>query len=126
MAVNVQVGIMGDYAVTASMDVFIASSGDRHPTDLAMLRGARLVTASETEEGRQWAESRIKQLTGGDRISARFMRQDFFTFLPRFKLQIIGNHKPGLRNVDDAARRRFNLVPFVHTPASPIGSLRRS
>ncbi len=119
VAVNVQVGIMGDYAVTASMDVFIASSGDRHPTDLAMLRGARLVTASETEEGRQWAESRIKQLTGGDRISARFMRQDFFTFLPSFKLQIIGNHKPGLRNVDDAARRRFNLVPFVHTPAAP-------
>ncbi len=119
VAVNVQVGIMGDYAVTASMDVFIASSGDKHPTDLAMLRGARLVTASETEEGRQWAESRIKQLTGGDRISARFMRMDFFTFLPSFKLQIIGNHKPGLRNVDDAARRRFNLVPFVHTPPAP-------
>ncbi len=119
VAVNVQVGIMGDYATTAAMDVFIASSGDKHPTDLAMLRGARLVTASETEEGRQWAESRIKQLTGGDRITARFMRQDFFTFLPSFKLQIIGNHKPGLRNVDDAARRRFNLVPFIHTPAAP-------
>jgi len=117
--VNVHVGLAGDYAVTASMDVFIASSGDRHPTDLAMLRGARLVTASETEEGRQWAESRIKQLTGGDRITARFMRQDFFTFLPSFKLTIIGNHKPGLRNVDDAARRRFNLVPFTRKPATP-------
>ena len=116
---NVQVGIMGDYATTAAMDVFIASAGDRHPADLAMLRGSRLVTASETEEGRQWAESRIKQLTGGDRITARFMRQDFFTFLPSFKLQIIGNHKPGLRNIDDAARRRFNLVPFVQTPAVP-------
>jgi len=56
---------------------------------------------------------------GRDRITARFMRQDFFTFLPSFKLQIIGNHKPGLRNVDDAARRRFNLVPFIHTPAAP-------
>jgi len=119
VAVNVQVGIMGDYATTAAMDVFIASAGDRHPADLAMLRGSRLVTASETEEGRQWAESRIKQLTGGDRITARFMRQDFFTFLPSFKLQIIGNHKPGLRNIDDAARRRFNLVPFVQTPAVP-------
>ena len=117
--VNVHVGIAGDYATTASMDVFIASHGDRHPTDLAMLRGARVVTASETEEGRQWAESRIKQLTGGDLISARFMRQDFFTFLPTFKLLIIGNHKPGLRNVDEAARRRFNLVPFTRKPAVP-------
>lgn len=117
--VNVHVGVAADYAVTASMDVFIAASGDRHPTDLAMLRGARMVTASETEEGRQWAESRIKQLTGGDRISARFMRQDFFTFLPAFKLTIIGNHKPGLRNVDNAARRRFNLVPFTRKPATP-------
>ncbi len=121
--VNVNVGIMADYATTASMDVFIASNADRHPTDLAMLRGARLVTASETEEGRQWAESRIKQLTGGDRISARFMRQDFFTYLPAFKLTIIGNHKPGLRNVDDAARRRFNLVPFTRKPEVPDRSL---
>lgn len=117
--VNVKVGILADYATTAPMDVFIASSGDRHPTDLAMLRGARLVSASETEEGRQWAESRIKQLTGGDRITARFMRQDFFTFLPSFKLLFVGNHKPGLRNVDEAARRRFNLVPFTRKPAVP-------
>ena len=119
VAVNVQTGIMGDYAVTASMDAFIASQRDRHPTDLAMLRGARLVTASETEEGRQWNESRIKQLTGGDNITARFMLQDFFTFRPNFKLMIIGNHKPGLRSVDEAMRRRFALVPFVHTPSAP-------
>ena len=51
-----------------------------------MLRGARLVTAQETEEGRRWAESRIKALTGGDPITARFMRQDFFTYQPQFKL----------------------------------------
>ena len=51
-----------------------------------MLRGARLVTAIETEEGRRWAESRIKSLTGGDRVAARFMRQDFFEFTPQFKL----------------------------------------
>jgi putative DNA primase/helicase len=80
------------------------------------LNGARLVTASETEEGRAWAESRIKQITGGDRISARFMRQDFFEFDPAFKLLIVGNHKPILRNVDDAAKRRFNIIPFVHKP----------
>jgi putative DNA primase/helicase len=80
-----------------------------------MLRGARLVTATETEEGRQWAESRIKSLTGGDRVSARFMRQDFFEFTPQFKLFIAGNHRPGLRSVDEAIRRRFHLVPFAVT-----------
>lgn len=116
---NVITGIMAAYATTAAMDTFTASKGDRHPTDLAMLRGARLVTASETEEGRAWAEARIKQMTGGDPVSARFMRQDFFTFTPSFKLTIIGNHKPVLHNVDEAARRRFNIVPFVHKPARP-------
>jgi putative DNA primase/helicase len=54
-------------------------------------------------------------LTGGDKISARFMRQDFFEFSPAFKLMISGNHKPGLRSVDEAMRRRFNLVPFTVT-----------
>jgi putative DNA primase/helicase len=77
--------------------------------------GARLVTAVETEEGRRWAESKIKSLTGGDRISVRFMRQDFFEFTPVFKLVIAGNHKPGLRSVDEAIRRRFHLVPFIVT-----------
>lgn len=117
--VNTITGVLGDYAVTAAMDTFVASHGDRHPTDLAMLRGARLVTASETEEGRAWAEARIKEITGGDRITARFMRQDFFTFQPSFKLLVVGNHRPTLRTVDDAARRRFNIVPFTHKPAAP-------
>jgi putative DNA primase/helicase len=84
-----------------------------------MLRGARLVTASETEKGRPWAESRIKQLTGGDPITARFMRQDFFTYRPQFKLLIIGNHRPVLRTVDEAARRRFAIVPFTRKPEVP-------
>ena len=101
------------------METFTNSANDRHPTDLAMLRGARLVCATETEEGRAWAESRIKQMTGGDPISARFMRQDFFTYVPAFKLVFVGNHKPALRNVDDAVRRRFNIVPFEHKPPTP-------
>ncbi len=105
-------GPMGDYHTTAPMEAFIASHTDRHPTELAGLRGARLVTAVETEEGRRWNESRIKALTGGDPISARFMRQDFFTFTPQFKLMVAGNHKPSLRNVDEAMRRRLHLVPF--------------
>ncbi len=116
---NVLTAILGAYATTAAMDTFTASKGDKHPTDLAMLRGARLVTASETEEGRAWAEARIKQLTGGDPITARFMRQDFFTFTPTFKLTIVGNHRPTLRSVDDAARRRFNIVPFIRKPERP-------
>ena len=105
----------GDYHRTAPIETFTASSVDRHPTDLAGLRGARLVTAIETEEGRRWAESRIKSLTGGDKISARFMRQDFFEYRPQFKLIIAGNHKPGLKSVDEAIRRRFNLIPFTVT-----------
>jgi putative DNA primase/helicase len=109
---NALIKAAGDYHKTAPIETFTASNHDRHPTDLAALRGARLVTAVETEEGRRWAESRIKTLTGGDKISARFMRQDFFEYTPQFKLIIAGNHKPGLRSVDEAIRRRFNLIPF--------------
>ena len=108
-------GILGDYHRSAPIETFTASNTDRHPTDLAGLRGARLVTATETEEGRRWAEARIKQLTGGDVVSARFMRQDFFEFRPTFKLVIAGNHKPSLRSVDEAIRRRFHLIPFAVT-----------
>jgi putative DNA primase/helicase len=80
-----------------------------------MLRGARLVTAIETEEGKRWDEAKIKALTGGDRIQARFMRQDFFEYTPRFKLMIAGNHRPAIRSVDEAIRRRMNLIPFTVT-----------
>ncbi len=113
--VSTMAGILGDYHKTAPIETFVATAISSHPTDLAGLRGARLVTAVETEEGRRWAESKIKSLTGGDRISARFMRQDFFEFTPAFKLIIAGNHKPGLRSVDEAIRRRFHLVPFAIT-----------
>jgi len=112
---NTWAAILGDYAKVAAMETFTASHTDRHPTDVAMLRGARAVIAQETEAGQRWAESRIKALTGGDPISARFMRQDFFTFAPSFKLMIAGNHKPSLRSVDEAVKRRVNLVPFTVT-----------
>jgi putative DNA primase/helicase len=116
---NIMTRIFGDYARTAAMDTFTSSKNDRHPTELAMLRGARLVTASETEDGKAWAEARIKQLTGGDVIAARFMSQDFFEYKPQFKLMIVGNHTPDLHNVDDAAKRRFNIAPFIITPPAP-------
>lgn len=105
--------IMGDYQRVSGSETFTESPGDRHTTELARLQGARLVTAQETEEGKRWAESRIKALTGGDPITARFMRQDDFTFLPQFKLVIVGNHKPSFRSVDDAIKRRLHLIPFT-------------
>jgi putative DNA primase/helicase len=108
-------GVYGDYATTAAMETFVATDSDHHPTDLADLRGARLVIAQETEQGRRWAEAKIKRMTGGDPIKARFMRQDFFEYTPQFKLVIAGNHKPSLVSVDEAIRARFNLVPFTVT-----------
>jgi putative DNA primase/helicase len=113
--VNAITACLGDYHQTAPIETFTVSNQDRHPTELARLRGARLVTATETEEGRHCAESRIKQLTGEDPVAARFMRQDFFEYRPQFKLDISGNHKPSLRSVDEAIRRRFNLIPFTLT-----------
>jgi putative DNA primase/helicase len=115
VTVDTVAGILDGYHKAAAIETFTASNSERHPTDLAGLRGARLVPAVETEEGRRWAESRIKALTGGDKIAARFMRQDFFEFQPHFKLVIAGNHKPGLRSVDEAIRRRFHLLPFTVT-----------
>jgi putative DNA primase/helicase len=110
-------GVMGSYHTTAPVETFLDTPQDRHPTELAMLRGARMVTAAETEQGRRWSETKIKNLTGGDKISARFMRQDFFEFVPQFTLWIHGNHKPGLRSVDKAITRRLRLVPFTVTIA---------
>ncbi len=111
--------ILGDYAEVSAMDTFTASMASKHPTDLAMLKGARGVFASETEAGSNWAEARIKALTGGDKITARFMRQDFFSFIPEFKLVIVGNHAPSIKNVDEALRRRFNIIPFTRKPTKP-------
>ncbi|MBW8066167.1 MAG: hypothetical protein GJU73_01875, partial [Ferrovum sp.] len=113
--VNTLTSILGDYSSTAPMDTFVESRGDRHPTDLAGLRGARFVTAIETEQGRRWNESKVKAITGGDKISARFMRQDFFEYTPQFKPIIVGNHKPSIRNVDEAMKRRLHLIPFTVT-----------
>lgn len=111
--------ILGDYATTAAMSTFMASKSERHPTEVAALHGARLVTASETSEGGRWNEERLKNLTGGDPVTARFLYHDFFTFQPQFKLVLIGNRKPALDSVDDAMRRRLQLVPFTVTPAHP-------
>ncbi|MEZ5566501.1 MAG: phage/plasmid primase, P4 family [Gammaproteobacteria bacterium] len=108
-------GVLGDYATVAPMTAFVETRNEQHPTDLAGLRGARLVTASETEAGKAWNESRIKALTGGDSVTARFMRGDFFKFTPAFKLVIAGNHRPRLQTVDESMRRRLHMIPFEVT-----------
>jgi putative DNA primase/helicase len=108
-------GIMGGHVAVAPMETLLASKMERHPTDIAKLMGARLVTAHEIAGGRRWDEEKIKLLTGGDKVTARFMRQDYFDFVPKFKLMVFGNHKPTLRSVDEAIRRRLLLVPFTVT-----------
>jgi hypothetical protein len=115
--------IFGDYCTTAAMDSFVVTRSDKHTTDMAMLARARLVMTTEVEEGHTWAQAKVNQLTGGDPITARFMRRDNFTYIPQFKLSISGNNKLRLNNVDDAARRRINMVPFVNKPTKPDGQL---
>jgi len=112
---NTLSGLMGEYARTAPMGAFSATRNERHPTELAGLKGARLVTATETEEGRYWDEPKIKAITAGDPISARLMRQDFREYLPQFKVMIAGNHKPGLRNINEAMIRRLHFIPLLKT-----------
>jgi P4 family phage/plasmid primase-like protien len=107
--------LLGGYAKATPSSSLTAHHSEQHPTEIARLQGVRLVTAIEIEDGARWAESRIKELTGGDRIAARFMRCDFFEFVPQFKLLIAGNHKPAMRNVDEAIRRRLHLIPFSVT-----------
>lgn len=115
-AINTIGDILGDYAVNVGMETLTASKHERHTTELARLRGARMARASETEKGKAWAENRIKNLTGQDTITARFMRQDDFEFMPEFKLTIFGNNRPSLRDVDSAIKRRFLILPFDHLP----------
>lgn len=117
--VNALLEIFADYGTSAAMETFVASKYDQHPTDLAAMRGFRMVVASETQSGRSWNEQRLKTLTGGDVVKARFMRQDFFDYRPNFKLVVMGNHRPILHNVDSSLRRRFRIVPFMYQPKAP-------
>ena len=95
----------------------LASRYDRHPTEQADLFGARLVASVEVEDGRRLAEVLVKQLTGGDRIKARFMRQDFFEWEPTHTILLAANHKPVVRGTEHAIWRRIHLIPFEVTIA---------
>jgi putative DNA primase/helicase len=107
--------LLNDYARKAAAETFLHSSVERHSTDVAGLNGARLVVGSELPRGKSWDESIIKDLTGGDRMTARYMRQDFFDFDPQLTLMIAGNTQPSFRGVDEAIRSRVVMVPFTVT-----------
>ncbi len=104
--------IAGDYGLSAAPETFVDRQAGAATNDLARLRGMRFVSAIETSEGRALAESFVKAVTGGDRISARFLYTEFFDFEPAFKLWLGTNHKPVIKGGDDGIWRRVRLVPF--------------
>jgi putative DNA primase/helicase len=111
---NALLAVLGDYGMQAAPDLLVAKKG-AHPTELADLFGMRFVASIEVEDGRRLAESLVKQLTGGDRIKARKMKQDFWEFEPTHKVLMACNHKPQVRGTDNAIWRRIRLVPFTET-----------
>lgn len=109
---NALARVLGDYARQAPPDLIMRRRDDPHPTGLADLQGARLVLASETAQGRNLDEALVKRLTGGDRMKARHMHQDFFEFDPTHKIVVATNHRPGILGTDHGIWRRIRLVPF--------------
>jgi putative DNA primase/helicase len=103
---------LGDYATRTPTEMLLTKRAGGVPNDVARLKGARFVAASETEEGRRLAESLVKDLTGQDTISARFMRAEWFDFKPTHKLWLSTNHKPEIRGTDNAIWRRIRLIPW--------------
>jgi len=112
---NTFMGLLSDYSRRAPSSLFLDAKNESHPTGLAGLMGARLVVGSELPPGKTWNEPMIKDLTGGDVVTAHLMRQDFFDYLPQFTLMIAGNHQPSFRGIDEAIRARVCLVPFEVT-----------
>lgn len=102
---------LGDYAAIAEPDLFMHRDGG-HPTGEMDLRGVRWVVVSETEQDRKLAESTVKRLTGGDRIKARRMRQDFVEFAPSHTAALVTNHLPKVRGDDPALWARLRVIPF--------------
>ena len=104
--------ILGDYAKVIPTETLMQRSNEGHLTELANLRGLRLAISSEVSEGSFFNESRINSLSGDEMISARFMRQDLFEFPRTHKHLIFGNHRPMLRTVTPALKKRLHIVPF--------------
>ncbi|MEM9186091.1 MAG: phage/plasmid primase, P4 family [Planctomycetota bacterium] len=106
---------LGEYAVAAPPGLLIASNNERHPTELAVLFRRRLVVVSETRDAQRLDEGLVKAITGGDRIAARRMREDFWEFNPSHLAIVVTNHRPIVRGTDNGIWRRLRLVPFEVT-----------
>jgi putative DNA primase/helicase len=107
--------VLGGYARTADFETFLKRRDAGGPrNDIARLAGARLVVSIEVDEGKRLAEGLVKMITGGDKVSARFLYQESFEFDPTFKLWLAANHAPIVRDDDDALWRRILRVPFDH------------
>jgi P4 family phage/plasmid primase-like protien len=111
--------IMNDYGLTVASSTLMSKQHDAHPEELARLDGRRYWHVSEIEKGRKWHEERIKSITGGDKIAARYMRGNTFEFDPVGKLVVVANDAPALARVDEAMRRRIDVIPFECSPAKP-------
>jgi len=107
--------LLGDYGRRTDFGTFLAQDQEHVRNDIAALAGARFVYAMEVEQGRRLSEVVVKELTGGDTISARFLHREFFEFTPQFKLWLAANHKPEVRGTDHAIWRRIRLIPFTVT-----------
>lgn len=114
--INIVKEILGDYGKQTNSDTFTSKQNDNGiNNDVARLHSARFVSAVESEDGQKLSEALIKQLTGGEPITARFLRKEFFEFLPEFKIFFTTNHKPIVKGDDEGIWRRIRLVPFTHT-----------
>jgi putative DNA primase/helicase len=110
---NLVLYILGDYGCKGAPNLlFRGERCDRHPTELTDLHGRRFVMCNETKNGRAWDEGTIKDLTGGDRIRAHRMYEDFWEFDPTHKIAVFGNRRPRMKDMDGGIGRRFQLVPF--------------
>lgn len=107
-------GVLGDYATTAPVGFLMAQTYSQHETEIARLAGARMVVCSEVNEGDRFDEAKVKQLTGGDSLTARFMRADHFSFTPTHQLWLVGNTQPAVRTGGRSFWRRLRLIPFQH------------
>lgn len=105
--------MLGDYAVNCPTNALIKKNySGGIPNDVAALKGARFVTATESNQNVTLDEALIKQLTGSDKITARFLHKEFFEFRPTFKIFIATNHKPNIRGTDNGIWRRIRMIPF--------------